>query len=144
MEVAFQRVDVEAELRRLREFDRKVFPAADVFPSSYWRECEVYWLLVDGKRAGCCAFQQEPENVLAIATTGLLPAWQGMGLGRLMKTWQLAFARRYGYRRIVTECRAGNVRMIRLNESFGFQITETTPAHYLNPEEAGVRMELAL
>jgi ribosomal protein S18 acetylase RimI-like enzyme len=144
MEVAFQRADVEAELRRLRDFDRKVFPAADVFPSSFWRECEVYWLLADGRRVGCCAFQEEGDRLLAITTSGILPAWQGLGLGRLMKAWQVAFARRHGYRQIATECRAGNARMIRLNQSFGFQVTETMPAHYLDPEEDGVRMELRL
>ena len=48
MELEFRRVNVEKELRRLRDFDKCVFPKADLFPASFWRAAEVYWLLVDG------------------------------------------------------------------------------------------------
>jgi len=146
MELEFRRVDVGKELRRLRDFDRRVFPKADLFPASFWRAAEVYWMLVDGKRVGCCALQDELEadGVLAISSTGILPAWQGIGLGRVMKAWQIAYARRHGYDRVVTETRAGNERMIRLNQSFGFRIVRTTPGCYVDPEEAAVEMELWL
>ena len=98
------------------------------------------------KRVGCCALQEElgTEGVLCISSTGILPAWQGIGLGRVMKAWQIAYARRHGYVRVVTETRAGNERMIRLNRTFGFQIVRTTPGCYFDPEEAAVEMELAL
>ena len=146
MELEFRRVDVEKELRRLRDFDRRVFPKADLFPASFWRAAEVYWMLVDGKRVGCCALQEELETtgVLAISSSGILPAWQGIGLGRVMKAWQIAYARRHGYGRVVTETRESNARMIRLNESFGFKIVGTTPGCYYDPDEAAVEMELLL
>ena len=146
MELEFRRVDVEKELRRLRDFDKKVFPAADLFPASFWRVAEVYWMLVDGKRVGCCALQDElgADGVLAISSTGILPAWQGIGLGRVMKAWQVAYARRHGYGRVVTETRASNERMIRLNQAFGFRIVRTTPGFYFDPEEAAMEMELVL
>jgi ribosomal protein S18 acetylase RimI-like enzyme len=143
MELEFRRADTAKEIRRLRDFDRRVFPPGDLFPSSYWRECEVWWLLVDGRRVGCCAFQFE-EEVLAIASTGLLPKWQGLGLGRVMKAWQIAYARRHGYRRLVTECRESNERMIRLNKSVGFRVAKRLPGYYDDPPEAGVVMELRL
>ena len=146
MELEFRRVDVEKELRRLREFDKRVFLKADLFPASFWRAAEVYWMLVDGKRVGCCALQDELEadGVLAISSTGILPAWQGIGLGRVMKAWQIAYARRHGYGRVVAETRASNERMIRLNQSFGFRSVRTTPGSYFDPEEAAVEMELVL
>jgi ribosomal protein S18 acetylase RimI-like enzyme len=144
MEMSFVRADVEREGRRLREFDRQVFPAADVFPASYWRECVVYWLVVGGKRVGCCAMQAEEGGVLYIASTGLLPAWQGKGLGAVMKAWQLAYARGNGFERVVTECRAGNARMIELNKQFGFRIRKRVKGYYLEPEETAVVMELVL
>ncbi|MFN0104150.1 MAG: N-acetyltransferase family protein [Bryobacteraceae bacterium] len=144
MELEFRLVEVEKELRRLRDFDRRVFPAADLFPASYWRECEVYWMVVDGRRVGCCALQAEANGVLAISSSGILPAWQGMGLGRVMKAWQVAYARGHGFRRMVTTTRAGNERMIQLNEAFGFRIVGTVAGYYVDPEEAGVEMELAL
>ena len=146
MELEFRRVDVEKELRRLRDFDKCVFPKADLFPASFWRAAEVYWLIVDGKRVGCCALQEdlEADQVLVISSTGLLPAWQGLGLGRVMKAWQIAYARRHGYARVATETRASNERMIRLNLAFGFQIVRTTPGCYFDPDEAAVEMELTL
>ncbi len=146
MELEFRRVDVEQEMRRLRDFDRRVFPKADLFPASFWRAAEVYWMIADGKRVGCCALQEEVErmSVLAISSSGILPAWQGLGLGRVMKAWQIAYARRHGYERVVTETRESNRRMIRLNESFGFKIVGRTPGCYFDPVEAAVEMELTL
>jgi GNAT superfamily N-acetyltransferase len=146
MELEFRKAEVEKDLRRLREFDKQVFPAADVFPSSYWRECEVYWLVVDGKRVGCTALQRDEEDAgtLYIASTALLPAWQGKGFGPVLKAWQIAFARQNGYRRIVTESRAGNARMIQLNKQFGFRIARRVKGYYFEPEEMAVVMELTL
>jgi ribosomal protein S18 acetylase RimI-like enzyme len=146
METEFRKAEVEKELRRLRAFDKLVFPAADVFPASYWRECDVYWLLVEGKRVGCTALQREAgdEKTLYIASTALLPEWQGQGLGPLMKAWQIAYARRNGFQRIVTEARAGNTRMIRLNKSFGFRIARRVKGYYFEPEETAVVMERLL
>lgn len=145
MELEFRRVDVANELRRLRDFDKRIFPKGDLFPSAYWRECQVFWLLVDGKRVGCCALQEaEEDGALSIASTGILPAWQGFGLGRVMKAWQVAYARCNGFRRLITETREGNLRMIHLNESFGFRIVRTLPDHYFDPDESGVEMELVL
>jgi len=146
MELEFRRVDVEKEMRRLKDFDRRVFPKADLFPASFWRAAEVYWMVVDGKRVGCCALQEDEEEpgALAISSSGILPAWQGMGLGRVMKAWQIAYARRHGYKRVIAETRESNRRMIRLNESFGFKIRGKTPGCYADPDEAAVEMELVL
>lgn len=146
MELEFRRVDVRKELRRLRDFDRRVFSDGDLFPASFWRECDVYWLVVDGVRVGCCAFQEEKEEAgaLAITSTGLLPSWQGRGLGQVMKAWQIAYAKRHGYRKLVTEMRASNARMIRLNKAFGFRVSRTRAGSYVEPDEAAVIMELAL
>jgi len=157
MELEFRRADVDAELRRLRDFDRKVFPAADLFPASYWRVCEVWWMLVDGRRAGCCALRPHAdlsddldaddtpaEGVLYISSTGLLPAYQGRGLGAVMKAWQVAYARRNGFRRVVANTRAGNARMIELNQQFAFRVTRRIPGYYADPDEGTVVMELSL
>ena len=144
MEMEFVQADVAREARRLRAFDKQVFPPADVFPASYWRECVVYWLVVEGKRVGCCALQAETDGVLYIASTGLLPAWQGKGLGAVMKAWQIAYARSNGFQRMVTETRAGNTRMIELNRQFGFRIRKRVAGYYLDPVETAVVMELAL
>lgn len=146
------------ELRSLVTFDRKLFPV-DYFSAAQWRHFDAYWMLVEDKRAGCCAFWEHVDfqedsradgmnparkGTLYIASTGIATRYQRKGFGRLMKAWQVAFARERGFRRIVTNTRKRNARMIRLNKMFGFQIVRTTPGYYENPREATVVMELRL
>ena len=99
MRVEFRKAEVPRELRGLVDFDHKVFPRADWFPPSYWKTCESYWMLVDGVKAGCSAFDLDsdddgplPHGSLYIASTGILPKFQGIGFGRLMKAWQITYA----------------------------------------------------
>lgn len=159
MTTEFRPAVLPNDLRSLMAFDRKVFTRSDLFPAAYWRACEAWWMLIDGEKAGCCAFQRdldfqedleedgwnpEKKGTLYIATTGLLPAYQGTGLGPLMKAWQIAWARRNGFTRIVTNTRKRNKRMIALNERFGFKVIRTTPGYYAEPTDATVVMELKL
>ena len=131
-------------------FDRKVFPPSDRFPASYWKQLESYWLLVDGVNSGCCAFEphtgfEDPlRGSLYIATTGILPKFQRQGLGALLKSWEVAYARRHGFQRIVTNTRKKNRAMIALNRRFGFEIIRTVPRYYADPVDATVVMELLL
>jgi ribosomal protein S18 acetylase RimI-like enzyme len=90
-----------------------------------------------------------PDNIprkgtLYIASTGIIPEFQSVGLGRLMKAWQVSYARYHSFRRIVTNCRKSNVAMIGLNKGFGFRVTRTTPHYYSDPDEPTVVMELTL
>jgi ribosomal protein S18 acetylase RimI-like enzyme len=146
-------------MRSLLAFDRKVFREPDWFPAEYWRICEAYWMLVDRRKVGCCAFQKNVDfqediredglnprrkGSLYISTTGILPQFQGMGFGQLLKSWQIAYARHHGFTRIVTNTRRGNAAMIRLNRKFGFRTVRSTPRYYCDPTEATVVMELDL
>jgi ribosomal protein S18 acetylase RimI-like enzyme len=114
-------------------------------------------MIVENKKVGCCAFkhnvdfEEDPDKEdpprrgsLFVSTTGILPGVQRMGLGKLMKCWQVSYARRHGFNRVVTNCRKTNRAMIRLNEMFGFKIIRTIPNYYDDPEEAAVVMELKL
>jgi GNAT superfamily N-acetyltransferase len=159
MTTEFRKAEIPAQLRALASFDRRVFSASDAFPASYWRECEAWWMLIDGRKAGCCAFElhrdftediapdgENPprEGTLYIATTGLLPKYQGKGLGAVLKAWEIAYATRHGFNRIVTNTRKRNARMIALNSMFGFTVLRTTPRYYDQPTDATVVMELVL
>jgi len=159
MKTEFRKVDAQKEMRSLMAFDRKVFRASDRFPADYWRTCESYWLLAGNIKIGCCAFQRHidfQEDVredglnpplkgsLYISTTGILPRYQRMGFGQLMKCWQIAYARFHGFSRIVTNTRKGNAGMIALNRKFGFATLRTTPRYYSAPPDATVVMELVL
>jgi GNAT superfamily N-acetyltransferase len=158
MKVAFQKVVLPGEKAHLVAFDHKVFRRADWFDSGDWDSYESYWMVVDGRQAGCCAFQRnagfgaDPDGhsgarrgSLYIASTGILPQYQGTGLGVRFKRWQIAWARRHGFTRILTNCRRSNRAIIRLNEKFGFKILETTASdYYQGPPEPAVVMELKL
>ena len=116
-------------------------------------------MVVDGIRVGCCAFERHVDfqgdiredevnpamaGSLYISTTDILPKYQGSGFGRLMKCWEIAFARHNGFRRIVTNTRKANIAMIELNKKFGFRTIRTTPGYYPHPTDATVVMELRL
>ena len=160
MKTEFRRADVPRELRRLVRFDHKAFREypADWFDRAMWLECEAWWMFVDGRRTGCCGFQRHVDfredidnagnphshGCLYIVTTGILPQFRRRGLGRLLKSWQIAYALRHGFTRIVTNTRRSNRAMIRLNQNFGFKIIRTTPGYYARPRESTVVMELQL
>ena len=159
MNTEFRKANVREELRSLMIFDRKVFPRSDVFSAGQWRNCKPYWLLIQGRKAGCCAFEEHVDltddqtedqppspavGTLSIATTGILPAYRGKGLGSLMKAWQIAYAKHQGFNRIVTNMRESNLAMRRLNERYGFQPLRVTEHYYADPDEPTVVMELCL
>ena len=143
MRVQFRKVDPATEIRELVQFDRQVFPRSDVFPASYWRNVESYWMIVDAQTVGCCAFERNAPT-LYVASTGVLPLWRGRGLGTKLKLWQIAFARKHGFKRIVSHCRQKNLPMISLNEKVGFRTIAVEPGYYTRPRDAAVVMELPL
>ena len=156
MKVEFLKADAK-DLRSLIAFDHAVFPKSDWFDTDCWKAYESWWMVVDGIRAGCCAFERHADfqedlrrdrrnphlrGSLYIASTGILPRLQGKGLGAVLKTWQIAYAHRYGFTRVVANTRKSNRRMISLNRKFGFKVRRTTRGYYHDPVEATVVMEL--
>ena len=159
MHTEFRSAVIPEELRALQSMDRRIFPAADRFPAKYWMQIQSFWLLVDGVKAGCCGFESHVDfqqdlrdddwnpplkGSLYIATTGILPRFQGHGLGSLMKCWQIAYARNNRFRRIVTNTRKSNKAMNRLNREFDFRVIRVTKNYYAEPPEPTVVMELRL
>ena len=156
MNIEFCKVSLPEEIRSLMAFDRKSFLRADWFRRTDWERYECYWMIKNGARAGCCAFEhdvdfredkddQNPPRAgsLYISTTAVLPRFRGKGLGDLLKCWQVAYAREQGFRRIVTNVRKSNRQMIRLNAKFGFSILRTSQKYYYaDPPESTIVMEL--
>jgi ribosomal protein S18 acetylase RimI-like enzyme len=149
MKTEFWRAVVPKEIRSLILFDRKTFHQhpSDCFDAEYWKSLEAWWLLVDGRKAGCCGFERhetDQGSALYIVTTGIHPDYRRRGLGALMKSWQISYARTHGFKRVVTNSRRSNRTMIELNKKFGFKIVRTIPGYYHEPTEAAVVMELRL
>ena len=161
MNTEFRKAVLPAEIRSLVIFDHKAFHEypADWFRRDDWNTCEPWWMIVDHRKVGCCAFEHHVDfgndspgrgcnpsrrGSLYIVTTGILPEFQRLVLGTLLKNWQVAYARFHGFTRIVTNTRKRNRPMIRLNEKFGFKAIRTTPDYYQSPREPTVVMELLL
>jgi ribosomal protein S18 acetylase RimI-like enzyme len=145
MKTEFRRARKPDEIRSLEIFDRKAFHRypGDWFSRTDWEAFDAWWLIVDDRKIGCCAFEYR-SGTLHIASTGILPGFQGHGLGDLMKCWQIAFARQNGFKRIVTNSRKSNKPMIALNKKFGFKVIRTEPGYYQGPPEASVVMALQI
>ena len=56
MRTEFRKALMPGELRSLCTFDRKVFPS-DHFSPADWRGYEAWWLVVNQRKIGCCAFE---------------------------------------------------------------------------------------
>jgi ribosomal protein S18 acetylase RimI-like enzyme len=159
MKTEFRKAITPKEIRSLVLFDHKAFHRADWFPRDDWSAYESWWMIVDGQKVGCCAFElhkdfqddvrEDGENLdlrrsLYIATTGILRQLRRRGFGALLKCWQISYARHHGFSRIVTNTRQSNKAIIELNKKFGFQVIRTTPNYYEEPCESTVVMEVLL
>lgn len=161
MNTEFRRAIVPKEIRSLVLFDHKAFHEypGDWFDRRYWEACDPWWMIVDSRKIGCCAFEPHVDfqediredrknphlrGSLYIVTTGILPDFRRRGFGDLLKRWQLLYAWRHGFTRLVTNTRKGNRSMIELNKRFGFKILRTTPNYYEDPPEPTIVMELRL
>ena len=157
MRIEYRKAALPGDAVALREMDVEIF-AEDAFELAHWLMLESYWIVVDGKLAGCVAFihdvdfaedlrdddQNNPERgTLYIQSTGLLAAYRRKGLGKQIKQWQIEYARQHGFSRVVTNCRESNAPMIAINEKFGFKAIRMTPGYY-GDGEATVVMELRL
>ncbi len=157
MMVEFRRAVLPDEAFELWKMDVEIF-GKDAFRQEDWLTLEPYWVVVDGRVAGCAAFVHDADfqedlgedgrnaaqaGTVYIQSTGLLRAYRGRGLGKQIKAWQIEYARRNGFLRMVTNCRESNAAMISINEKYGFRAIRTTPGYY-EDGEATVVMELVL
>ena len=149
--IEFRKAVIPDETDALCDFDQKVFGAYpdDLFSPEEWAEFESYWVRLNGVTIGCVALEPdvdydgEPKpGSLFVASTGLLPDYQGRGYGSTIKKWQIDYGRQHGFKLIVTNARESNRRSIRLNQKFGFKVREIAPGYYSNPDEPATVMEL--
>jgi len=159
MQTQFRKAVIPAESRSLVTFDHKVFGRADWFEHEDWQAYESWWMIIDNKKVGCCAFQlnvdfqgdirddgrNPPRRAsLYVVSTGILPEYRSLGFGKVLKSWQISYALYHQFTRIVTNTRKSNKIMIGLNRRFGFKVLRTTSGYYEDPCEPTVVMELSL
>jgi ribosomal protein S18 acetylase RimI-like enzyme len=157
MLLEFRRAVLPEEGLALWKLDVAIF-GKDAFQPEDWLSLESYWIVANGQVAGCAAFIRDVEfqedlpgdtenaarpGTVYIQSTGLLPEFRGRGLGTRIKAWQIEYAKRNGFRRMLTNCRESNAVMIAINKKFGFRLIRNTPGYY-EDGEGTVVMELLL
>src|SRR3989344_5704459 len=145
MQINIRRVKPD-EMGLLCELDRKIFSEADAFDTpKLWEGLETFFVTNYDIVVGSTALRHDTDvsrrsheddyvgclNSLYIVSTGILPTWQGCGIGSIVKAWQIDYGRRYGFNQIVTNARASNLKSVRLNQKFGFKIVDTVPNWYV-------------
>jgi GNAT superfamily N-acetyltransferase len=150
--VEFKKAVVPDEIEALCDFDQRAFHRhpQDVFTEESWKNCESYWMVVDGTTVGCAALSPDSDydgrrrpHCLYIASTGILPEFQNQGFGKQLKQWEIAFAKEHGFERLVTLMRRSNDRIVGLNTSIGFVVRQDASYVY-SDGEPGIVMELEL
>jgi len=155
MHVEIKKIDLEKEVGRLVEIEAQIFSSADRLREEAFEGTECYWMVVDDVIAGCTSLRHNYivsaehglvrcEGSIYIVSTAILPEFQGRGLGNQLKEWQVSYAKAKCFARITTTCRASNLRIIKLNEKFGFKASGIIPNCYHDPEESGTIMKLEL
>jgi ribosomal protein S18 acetylase RimI-like enzyme len=159
MKTEFRKAVLPRELQSLLAFDRRIFTKSDRITLADWKTYKSYWMLIDDTKVGCSAFEEHVDfhgdiredglntprrGSLYIVTTGILPRFQRMGFGTLLKAWEVAYARHYGFTRIVANTRSRNDTMIALNKRYHFRVVRTSPRYYSDPTDSTVVMELRL
>jgi ribosomal protein S18 acetylase RimI-like enzyme len=141
------------DIYELAAFDKKVFSKypKDVYAPEYWLQLCPFWMIVEGKKAGCTALQHNVdydgkprEGYLFVSSTGIDPEFRRRGLGKYFKNWHIEYGRKHGFNLLVTSMRTSNEAIIKLNEQFGFRFRASVDNYYLPPEEPAIIMELPL
>src|SRR6266404_5888916 len=99
MMVEFRKAVVPEEGAELWKLDVEVF-GKDAFDEELWLSLESYWIVVDGRVAGCAAFIHDVEfqedlrwdgenaaqpGTVYIQSTGLLREYRGQGVGNRVR-----------------------------------------------------------
>ena len=149
------RAELPSDRDALIAIDGKIFlhPSDQLKYHQEWRE--VFWILEGNEVAGLTVLAPNfgidaltgitlaTPGCLLIMRTGILPERQGKGIGTYVKRWQIYYAKKEGFERIVTVCRRSNRRAICMNEKFGFVKVCDIPRYYADGETAIV-MQLQL
>jgi len=77
----------------------------------------------EGEPVGHVTLYPETAVALQLASTAVLPAAQGAGVGRALASHALAFARESGYATVATNWRVTNLVASRFWPALGFEIT---------------------
>lgn len=156
MKVTLRRVRSE-EIDLLCKLDVQIFENDAFDTPELWEDLETFFILANKVIVGSIALRPNTgiaENFDAdylpqtgsiyIVSIGLLPAWQGRGIGKQVMQWIIEYARKNNFTVIVSNIRASNIRSILLHQGAGFRIARLILGYYNEPKEDTVVLELRL
>jgi len=155
---------VEISIRRTRpdeigimcELDIAIFGKEDDFDTTdMWKGLETFLVTADGQIVGSVALRHHTNvaedyeadyldcvNCLYIVSVGVLPEWQGQGIGKIVMVWLINYGREHGFERISSNARSSNQKSIHFHTRFGFQVIQTIPNWYGNKSSDIMELKL--
>lgn len=119
---------LHATLTREVPLPEKIFTAREEFAAFAVESpdalLDAFFVVREGPRYVGLSFLQrhaDTPDTLHQELTGTLPAYRGLGLARTLKLLTIDYARRHGYRQIVTWIEDTNGGMVTINRSYGFE-----------------------
>lgn len=159
MRIRFVRADIDEDYEKIFDFEKRIFRKSDRFWQSTYKSwgktgrLEVWWVLNGQTYVGYAMFYRDldafwkkdrgrnDKRYLYIGSTAILPEYQGRGIGKKIKMWQIRYAKKHGIKKIQTCCRISNLRMIGINKKYGFKEKATEEGYYEKPAEDALVLE---
>jgi GNAT superfamily N-acetyltransferase len=113
----------------VRQWGYFLTPMGRAIIEKRFQQGEVWWLLVDGAKAGivCASLEDDfwadqgaDPNSIYVHTLGVKREYAGLGLGSLALQWCAAWALKRGRSRLRLDCGADNPRLCSYYEAKGF------------------------
>lgn len=142
---------IDVDIAAMVDIERRIYGnppwSAGMFQRELWHLLDRLYLVVtdDGRMVGYagCSFNMSKEDS-HITNIGILPAYQGNGLGTELINQLKDFSVDHGYQTMGLEVRKHNYRARKLYERLGFQKTRTRFRYYLDDHEDAIEMKVEL
>lgn len=131
------------DIETIGQLEQELFPTdawpLDMFYSEFFQPDSRRYLVAEvDRRAVGYAGLMVIDTTADIQTIGVLPAFEGQGIGRAMLTELLDEARRRGADNVMLEVRADNPRAQQLYTRFGFRQIHTRRRYYRDGVDAWI------
>lgn len=148
--IEIHKANIKKDVKLLYCLEKAIFPRDyDNLKRKWPQYPETYILFVKKKPVGYVIVQPHrglynyktgkyeiKSGSLHVSATGILPKFRGKGLGDVLKTWTIAYARVGSFKSINATARESNKPIIRLNKKFGFKVTRKIKKFYPDGETA--------
>lgn len=142
---------INVDIAAMVDVERQIYGippwSAGMFQRELWHLLDRLYLVVtdDGRIVGYvgCSFDSSKSDS-HITNIGIMPAYQGIGLGTKLISQLQDFSINYGYETMSLEVRKHNYRARKLYERLGFEKTRTRFRYYLDDHEDAIEMRAEL